>query len=92
MPTASPRPREPSSSPARIAWLGVAATLPEHRRKGGQGAILGARLRRARELGCEVVATETGTLEEGRPAASYRNGLRSGFEVAYVRENWIAPA
>jgi GNAT superfamily N-acetyltransferase len=76
----------------RVGWLGAAATLPEHRRKGGQGAILAARLRRAAELGCEVVATETGALEEGRPANSYRNILRSGFELAYVRENWIASA
>jgi len=76
----------------RVGWLGAAATLPEHRRKGGQGAILAARIERAAELGCEVVATETGVLEEGRPGSSYRNILRSGFELAYARDNWIAPA
>jgi GNAT superfamily N-acetyltransferase len=88
--------REPAATGAlfvtgRVGWLGVAATLPEHRRKGGQGAILAARIGKAAELGCEVVATETGALEEGRPAHSYRNILRSGFELAYVRDNWLAP-
>lgn len=68
-------------------WLGLMATLPERRGLGGQGALMAARIERARALGCDVIATETGALEEGRPGNSYRNILRHGFEVAYVRPN-----
>jgi GNAT superfamily N-acetyltransferase len=75
-----------------VAWLGFAATKPTHRRKGGQGAILSARLARARELGVETVVTETGVMEANRPSNSYRNILRSGFTEAYVRENYLSPA
>jgi GNAT superfamily N-acetyltransferase len=75
-----------------IAWLGFAATKPEHRRKGGQNAILAARLERARELGVATVVTETGVMQDGRPSNSYRNILRGGFEEAYVRENYLSPA
>ena len=74
-----------------VGWLGFAATAPAHRRKGGQGAILAARLARARELGVETLVTETGVAEEGRPSNSYRNILRSGFEELYVRENYLSP-
>jgi GNAT superfamily N-acetyltransferase len=73
------------------AWLGFAATRPAHRRKGGQGAILAARIAKARELGVETLVTETGVTMEGRPNGSYRNILRSGFEEAYVRENYVSP-
>jgi GNAT superfamily N-acetyltransferase len=72
----------------RGAWFGVAGTLPEHRRKGAQGALLSARIRKAAELGVEVLATETGTLEDGRPSNSYRNLTRVGFEEIYVRPNY----
>jgi GNAT superfamily N-acetyltransferase len=75
----------------RVGWLGFAGTAPEHRRKGGQGAILAARIARARGLGVETLATETGVIEEDRPSESYRNLLRSCFREAYVRENYLSP-
>jgi GNAT superfamily N-acetyltransferase len=74
-----------------LGWLSFAGTLPEHRRKGGQGAILAARVARARELGVTTLVTETGVMAEGRPSNSYRNILRSGFREAYVRENYLSP-
>ena len=70
-------------------YLGFAATLVEHRRKGAQGALLGARIRRARELGCDVVLTETGELRDDLPGNSYRNILRAGFEEVAVTANWL---
>lgn len=75
-----------------VGWLGVAATLPEHRRKGAQGALLGARIRRARELGLAALATETGEHTADRPSGSYRNILRLGFEEQYLRPNYVSPA
>jgi GNAT superfamily N-acetyltransferase len=74
-----------------IGWLGFAATAPEHRRKGGQGAILSARIARAAELGVKTLVTETGVMQDSRPSNSYRNILRSGFEEVYVRENFLSP-
>jgi GNAT superfamily N-acetyltransferase len=74
------------------AWLGFAATLPEFRGRGGQGALLAARLGAAAEAGCRVATTETGVRSDGRPAASYRNILRSGFTEAWERPNWRSPA
>ena len=75
-----------------IGWLGVAATLPEHRRKGAQGAILAARIRLAQELGLRALATETGERTADRPSNSYRNILRAGFEEIYLRPNYVSPA
>jgi hypothetical protein len=31
-------------------------------------------------------------IAEGRPSNWYRNILRSGFEDAYLRENYLSPA
>jgi hypothetical protein len=73
-----------------VGWLGMGGTLPEHRRKGAQGAILAARIEAAAEAGCEVVVTETGALQEGRPSNSYRNIVRAGFEERYVRANYLS--
>ena len=69
------------------AWLGFGATLPEFRRRGAQRALLAARISFALEAGCDVLATETGAQEVGRPDASFRNITWSGFEPAYVRDN-----
>ncbi len=73
------------------AWLGQAATLPEHRRRGGQSAITAARIAAASAAGASVVVTETGAVGDGGPGSSYRNILRAGFEPAYVRPNHLAP-
>ena len=74
-----------------VGWLGAAGTLPDHRGKGAQGALLAARIALARELGLEVLTTETGEQRADGPNASYRNILRAGFEEAYVRPNLLSP-
>jgi GNAT superfamily N-acetyltransferase len=74
-----------------VGWLGIAATAPRHRRKGGQSGILAARIARARELGVTTLVTETGVMLDGRPNNSYRNIVRSGFDELYVRENYLSP-
>lgn len=70
-----------------VGWLGAGGTRPEHRGKGAQSAILAWRVERARELGLDVLTTETGERTPDRPSASYRNILRAGFEEAYLRPN-----
>jgi hypothetical protein len=65
-----------------IGWLGLAATLPEHRRKGAQGRSS----RRASAPPATPVSasspTETGERLPDRPSNSYRSLLRSGFRGA----------
>ena len=69
------------------AYFGFAATLPEHRGKGAQGALFAARIERALALGCTTLVTETGELRDGSPSSSYRNILRLGFEPRHVVAN-----
>jgi GNAT superfamily N-acetyltransferase len=76
----------------RTGWLGIAGTLPEARGRGAQGAVFAARIERARELGLDLLVTETGLPREERPGPSYRNMLRVGFEPTYVRPNYVLRA
>jgi GNAT superfamily N-acetyltransferase len=70
-------------------WLDFAGTLPEHRGRGAQKALIAQRIRDARELGVSHLVVETAEETPQRPAPSYRNVIRFGFEVAYVRPNFI---
>lgn len=72
-----------------LGYLGLAGTLPEHRGKGAQNALLAARIRRAADLGCDLVVTETGERRDDRPSSSYRNILRAGFAEGAVTANWL---
>ncbi|MDP8907637.1 MAG: GNAT family N-acetyltransferase [Chloroflexota bacterium] len=71
------------------AYLGLAGTLPGYRGQGAQSALLTARIRRARELGCDLVVTETGQRRDDRPSNSYRNILRAGFSEVAITRNWV---
>ena len=63
-----------------LAQLSGAATLPPHRRRGVQSALLRARLVDAASSGCDlaVVTTEPGS-------TSQQNVQRAGFELLYAR-------
>jgi len=85
---------EPAGAGALFArdgscYLGLGATLPEHRGKGAQGSLLAHRIHRAAELGCDLVVTETGERRDDRPSSSYRNILRAGFVEGAVTANWL---
>lgn len=71
-----------------VGWLGLGATLPEFRGRGGQSAILATRIEEARRLGCTGLTTETGELQDDRPSSSYRNITRAGFREAGSRANF----
>jgi len=75
-----------------VAELGFGATLEPARRRGCQLALLRRRIEDAAAAGCETLFVETGERVEGRPAGSYRNILRAGFEEAYLRPNWAPTA
>jgi len=74
-----------------VGYLGFAATLPEHRGKGGQSTLLAERIRHARAVGCDILVTETGERRDDLPSNSYRNILRAGFTEVAVRSNWLRP-
>lgn len=74
-----------------VGWLGVAATLPTHRRRGAQGALMAQRLCDGARLGCEWFVTETGQERPDKPNPSFHNMLRTGFKVAYERPNFMPP-
>jgi GNAT superfamily N-acetyltransferase len=71
-----------------VGYLAAAATDPDHRRRGAQSALLAARIRRAVELGCRVIFSETGERVTGERNSSYDNMLRQGFRPIYRRANW----
>jgi GNAT superfamily N-acetyltransferase len=71
-----------------IAELGIGATLEEARGRGCQTALLHRRISDAAAAGCHTLLVETGERVPDRPAASYRNILKAGFEEAYLRPNW----
>jgi ribosomal protein S18 acetylase RimI-like enzyme len=63
-----------------VAQLCGAATLPEHRRRGVQNALLAARLETAARAGCDVAVVTT------QPGSkSQENAQRRGFELLYTR-------
>lgn len=74
-----------------VAEFGIAATLEPARGQGCQLALLRRRIADAVQAGCHTLFVETGERVEGRPAGSYRNILRAGFEEAYLRPNWTRP-
>jgi hypothetical protein len=71
-----------------IAEFGLAATLEPARGRGCQLGLLRRRIADAATAGCHTLFVETGERVPDRPAGSYRNILRAGFEEAYLRPNW----
>jgi GNAT superfamily N-acetyltransferase len=74
-----------------IGWLDFGATAPAFRRRGSQGALMRRRILDALDLGCELLATETGEAVPGDPQHSYRNIVRMGFAPRLVRRNFAPP-
>lgn len=71
------------------AWLGPAATAAAHRGRGAQRALLARRIRDALVRGCLHVSVETAEDRPERPVTSYRNVVRAGFRLAYLRANYL---
>jgi hypothetical protein len=67
-----------------LAWMGGAATLPSHRGRGAQTALIA---RRIADAGPRTLVAET--QEDNQ---SFHNCLKSGFRRAYVREGFTQSA
>ncbi|MDY1003892.1 GNAT family N-acetyltransferase [Curtobacterium sp. CFBP9011] len=68
-----------------VGSLNTGGTLPSHRGRGVQSALIAARAAAARAAGCRLLTAETGGAETD---PSYRNLGRAGFVRAYHRVNW----
>ncbi|TCN38074.1 hypothetical protein EV644_110211 [Kribbella orskensis] len=73
----------------QVAEFPGASTLPGHRGRGAQSALLAARARQAAAVGAKWLSAETGKPEVEGANASLNNMLRTGFEIRYERQNWI---
>jgi hypothetical protein len=71
-----------------VSWLGFGATLPSHRGRGAQSAILAARIRASLDAGATMISTETGIPHAGEAGPSFKNIQRAGFRIAYARPNF----
>jgi ribosomal protein S18 acetylase RimI-like enzyme len=71
------------------AELGFAAVLPEARGLGIQAALIAARIRAARERGCRWLSMETAEETLEKPSYSLRNARKMGFEILYLRPNYM---
>jgi GNAT superfamily N-acetyltransferase len=66
-----------------VCILAGASTIPEARRIGAQNALLSARLRFARQLGCNLA------MMCALPGSqSQKNAQKNGFDIAYTRIKW----
>ncbi len=72
-----------------VAWFDFASTVAEFRGRGVQTALIAERIGVAREAGCKHLIVETAEQTPEKEAPSYRNIRRSGFDVAYVRPNYL---
>jgi hypothetical protein len=66
-----------------VALFAGAATVPEMRRRGLQGALLQERMRYAFEHGCDLAM-----MVAAAGSDSQRNAERKGFQIAYTRIKW----
>jgi len=70
------------------AYLAGGATRASERGRGAQLALLAERCRRALDLGCRVIVSETGAAIPGDPQHSHHNLQRSGLRVFATRHNY----
>lgn len=74
-----------------LAWLGFGATLPEHRGRGMQKALLARRVHEAAVLGCRLVHSETAAHTAQVRNPSLDNLLATGFEHVHDKQWWSYP-
>jgi ribosomal protein S18 acetylase RimI-like enzyme len=71
-----------------VALFG-AATLPEGRNRGAQGALLDARMREARDRGVHYASAETWLENDENPNPSQHNMRRAGLTEVHTRPSWV---
>jgi GNAT superfamily N-acetyltransferase len=72
-----------------LAWITFGTTHPDYRNRGIQKALIIHRMEVARTRGCRTVIVETAEQKPDRASPSYLNMIKLGFEVGYVRPNYL---
>ena len=72
-----------------LAWLGFGATLPDHRGRGMQTAVLARRVDEAARLGCTLVHSETAAHTADNHNHSLANMISVGFDHGYDKQWWV---
>lgn len=72
-----------------IGTLSGAATLPSHRGRGAQAALMVRRINDAAAAGCAWITCETGAETPEHPNPSLHNMRRMGLTELYERRNWV---
>jgi GNAT superfamily N-acetyltransferase len=65
-----------------LGYLMAARTAETHRKRGAQQALIAERIKRAEQIGCPILVSETLTMLEH----SLRNLQRAGFQEVYDKE------
>jgi hypothetical protein len=65
-----------------LGYLGMALTVEPFRRRGAQSALIAQRIKKAVEVGCKIVVSETLSIAKH----SLGNLQKAGFDVAYEKE------
>jgi ribosomal protein S18 acetylase RimI-like enzyme len=71
-----------------VALFG-AATLPEGRNRGVQGALLDVRIREALDRGLRYASAETWLEDAENRNPSQHNMRRAGLTEVHTRPNWV---
>jgi hypothetical protein len=71
-----------------VAVLHSATTLPSHRNRGAQCALIGVRVAAAAEAGCRWIVAQTGVPDLGTANPSTNNMIRAGLAPLYARPVW----
>jgi len=74
------------------AWLGIAGVAPKARGMHVHRGLMAARIQHAIDAGCLQLYTETGEAIRDEPNPSLRNMDACGFQRAFSRLNYVAPA
>lgn len=72
-----------------VGQLSGAATLPSHRGRGAQLALMARRIADARDMGLRWIGAETGSETAADPNPSLHNMRRAGLVELYPRQNWL---
>jgi GNAT superfamily N-acetyltransferase len=72
-----------------VGSLNSTATLPSHRNRGAQSALLAARAEEAAKAGCRWLIAEAEEPAEGSKNPSLDNMVKAGLRPLYRRQNWI---
>jgi hypothetical protein len=71
-----------------VAVLNSDSTLPSHRNRGAQSALIAARVTAAADAGCQWVVAQTAKPDVGTVNPSTNNMIRAGLPVLYARPIW----